>query len=257
MNLALLVTRTNIEDLAHTANAISEHQDDVVNGALSVIHDQSIPADKIEEAFLPLSRKFKAVQNNAVHVNASASSSDQISLLFGMFLMQVYSRFPDGWLIIDSKATPVVSDIMNAVKRQHNALGGDLTGRGEEGKGSIKPVGPLVIDMPQKTMKFLRYPVGQSWRERGQFQFARSKFKQVSVKDYLWNLGVGAVAPKIEEPVEATQEGGEITPEDQPFHTWDKELLIQYIHRHTGVKPHHATGYRKLVALAEKNTASV
>lgn len=255
MNLVLLVNKGNLDDLRKSADKMVEMQDQTVNGAFLVVHDSGLDKELIEDSFAILATRFKVSSSIRVPINGSQPQENQVAVLFGTFVMQGYSRFPGPWLVVDSKALPVVKDFMGAVERQHNGLGGIMTGKAMVTETSKRPVGPVVLNFPQKALKFLRYPVGQSWRERGQFQFHRCKFTILKPSEYLWNLGDGDVEEKEEVESDPEQEDdmpiADSPPKGDVFADWTREQLSDFIAERTGKAPHYNAGFMKLVQLAE------
>jgi|TARA_R110002167_G_scaffold149822_1_gene343283 hypothetical protein len=256
MNLLLIVNPANLDVMSKVALAMAEKQTELVNGGLCIVHDQAISNSTIAEKFHFLGSKFKASRTVSSHLNSSLTDDAQLALLFGVFIMRVYSTFPGSWTIVDSESYPLVENFMQAAERQHGAYGGRMTGRGIKTEGAIVPVGPVTIDLSHREVKFLRYPVGESWRERGKYQFARSKFSQVNTDEYLWSLDpsfqVEKEEPESDPPVE--EEKNEDPPDDTDFSSWEKHQLMDYIEKQTGVRPHHAKGFNNLVTIAESNT---
>lgn len=249
MNLALLVTKKNISEMEKTALKMGEMQNSVVNSAVCVFYDSTIKKDMIEQIVSPITSKFSVVSFGPTQMNGSMSHDLQLAVLFGTLVIQAYSRFPGPWMVVDSLSIPLVKDFMQASEKQHRSLGGGMSGRAVEGRGSILPVGPTVFDLPQKTLKFLRYPVNSSWRERGQFQFARCRFTKVEADNYIWSLSENKCEEKElkeeEEPVES----------DQDFDNWDKPRLIEYIARMSGREPYRTTGLTRLISTAKELSA--
>jgi hypothetical protein len=245
MNLSILVTKKNIQEMELSALRMGEMQELPVNGAFCVFYDSTISKDKIGSIMRPISSKFPAISYAPVQINGSLTNDVQLAVLFGNLIIQAYSRFPGAWLVVDSLSIPLIKDFMQATERQHKANGGGITGRGVEGKGSILPVGPTVIDLPHRAIKFLRYPVSTSWRERGQFQFARCRFANISSSDYLWSLSENKCEPKQEKIDEPAQE-------DCNFDEWEKAQLMSYILKMSGRSPHPATGMTRLISTAKE-----
>lgn len=248
MNLALFVTKSNMASLAGLVQQAAELQRETVNGALIVAHDHTLkPADI---AFtLDLAARFKASASLPVQVNASHSEPEQVASMFSGFLTSAYTRYPGPWLLFDEPALPKEENWMQAALRQHGAFGGKMTGRAITNPGSARPIGPVTLELDFKALKFLRFPTRQSWRERGQFLFARSGFQLVPVEQWLFTM----------ERVEATQE-----PEQEPELDFNKvvvttdlreqsdEEIAAFIGRVSGKKPHHFTGREKLLAMARE-----
>lgn len=262
MNLSLIVSRRGFADMKESAAKMVEKQESVVNGALVITHDRNISKADLVEAFGPLIAKFKAHAFIGVSVNHTASEDLQLAVLFGTFIIQAYSRFPGSWLVIDGKAAPVVSNFMSAVERQHNAYNGKMTGRCIHGKGAITPIGPVVLDLAHRDLKFLRYPVATSWRERGRFFFARCRFAEVNADEFLFNLSDSEVvreekepAPKVQPPEEKV-ETIELPENPKDLDSWSREQLSNLIEQQTGAKPHHNLGYLKLVSIAKQTLTS-
>ncbi len=248
MNLALLVTKKNIGEMEKTALKMGEMQENPVNGAFCVFYDDTIPKDRILNLIKPIASRFPALSYGPVQVNGSLSADLQIAVLFGMLIIQAYSRFPGAWLVVDSYAAPLVKDFMQIQERQHNSFGGLMTGRATEANGAILPVGPVVVDLPHRAIKFLRYPVSTSWRERGQFQFARCRFHNVPAAEYLWSLSETICEPKPElEKEEEPEDFGELD-----FDNWDKPRLLHYINTLSGRDTAKNTGLPRLISMAKE-----
>lgn len=245
MNLSLLVTKKNIEEMRKTALKMGEAQDAPVNGAFCVFYDITIPKDEIARLIAPISGKFAAMSYGPVQVNGSMSNDLQLAVLFGHLIIQAYSRFPGAWMIVDSFSAPLIPNFMQACEKQHKGLGGGITGKGVVSEGSVLPVGPTIISLPHRAIKFLRYPVSTSWRERGRFQFARCRFVNVSADDYYWSLSETKAEPKEEK-----QEQEEVFSID--FDEADKNELIDYITKISGRSPARNTGYPRLIAMAKE-----
>jgi hypothetical protein len=244
MNLALLVTKKNLEDMTKTALRMGEMQEAPVNGAFCVFYDSTIPKEQIARMIEPISRRFPAMSFGPIQINGSMTADLQAAVLFGSLIIQAYSRYPGAWMVVDSLSIPLVKDFMQVAEKQHKGFGGGMSGRGVEGKGSICPVGPVVFDLPQRSLKFLRYPVNVSWRERGQFQFARYRFAQIDAKDYIWSLSEAKCEPKV---LEESEEG-----EDPDFEQWEKDQLLEYIAEKSGRAPAKNTGLPRLIAMAQE-----
>jgi hypothetical protein len=245
MNLALLVTKKNISEMETTARKMGEMQTSRVNGAFCVFYDSTIPKEKIISLTSGIGSSFPALSYAPIQINGSMSNDLQVAVLFGSLIIQAYSRFPGPWMIVDSLSIPLVSDFMQAAEKQHKGLGGGMSGRAVEGKGSILPVGPVVIELPHRAIKFLRYPVSVSWRERGRFQFARCRFSNIPSEDYIWSLSETKCEPKEET---AEDESG-----DEPnFDEMGKEDLIAYIGQMTGKYPFRTTGMPRLISEAKE-----
>jgi hypothetical protein len=244
MNLALLVTKKNLEDMTKTALRMGEMQEAPVNGAFCVFYDSTIPKEQIARMIEPISKRFPAMSFGPIQINGSMTADLQAAVLFGNLIIQAYSRYPGAWIVADTLSIPLVKDFMQASEKQHKGFGGGMSGRGVLGKGSICPVGPVVFDLPQRSLKFLRYPVNVSWRERGKFQFARYRFAQIDAKDYLWSLSESKCEPKVVEEVEED--------EDPNFEEWDKPQLIAYITEQSGHAPARNTGLPRLIETAKQ-----
>jgi len=253
MNLTILVTKDNMADMAATAEAILDKQKTVVNGGLCVVHDVLIPKEEVEASFKFLSDIFKSTLRLPVEINNSLPPEVQLANLFGSFVMQGYSRFPGAWVVIDSKAFPTADNFFDIIEKQHNAYGGKMTGLATVGVGTLRPVGPVVIDLTHKSLKFLRFPVGQSWRDRGQFLFSRCKFHVLNTDEYVWSLSENhqenkeVVEPDPQEAEEVVHDFSDIG----RINSWKRDKIVAYITKVDGKKPHHNLGYSKLVNLAE------
>jgi hypothetical protein len=223
---------------------MGDMQEAPVNGAFCVFYDSTIPKEKIQELIAPISMRFPALSYGPIQINGSMTPELQVAVLFGSLIIQAYSRYPGPWMVVDSLSIPLVKDFMQVAEKQHKSLGGGISGRGVEGKGSVCPVGPVVFDLPQRALKFLRYPVSVSWRERGQFQFARCRFAKIDANEYLWSLS------------ETKCEAKEIQESEEPaapdFEEWDKSQLIEYIGSISGTSPAKNTGLPKLIMMAQE-----
>jgi hypothetical protein len=234
-----------------SAQKMFESQQTVHNGALAVVCDQLLNKEEVEAAFKPLSTKFKATVLIPVPVNRSSKPEVQNALLFGTFLIQGYGRFPGPWLVCDDKGVPAVPNFMDATERQHNSYTAKLTGRFDLKDQSALPIGPVVIDLPIRALKFLRYPVSTSWRERAQFFFSRCRLKNVSPSEYLFNLGDKEVK-KEEKVADVAIPDAAALDHVIDFNSLPREDVIEFIIRKTGRAPHHKLSQTKLVALAEE-----
>jgi hypothetical protein len=251
MNLSLIVSCGNLEEIALCAKKMIENQKEVHNGALSITFDDTIKQEVLEEALKPLSKKFKTTMLISVPVNKQAKEEIQKALLFGTFLIQGYGRFPGSWLIIDEKCYPSVDNFMDAAERQHNSYAAKLTGRFDITKGSALPIGPIVIDLPKNALKFLRYPVATSWRERARFFFSRCRLKNLSTSEYIFNLGDKEIK-KTEKIADVPIPDAAALGHEIDFNSLPREEVIAYIVRKTGKAPHHKLQQTKLVNLAEE-----
>jgi hypothetical protein len=247
MNLALLVTKKNISEMETTAMKMGEMQDAPVNGAFCVFYDSTISKERISALISPISKRFKVLSYGPIQINGSLNNDLQVAVLFGSLIIQAYSRFPGPWMVVDSLSIPVVKDFMQVAEKQHRAMGGQMSGRCVESKGSILPVGPTIIDLPHRSLKFLRYPVNSSWRERGRFQFVRCRFSKIDAESYIWSLSENKCEPK-----ELKEEEEQPPDDDGDFEQWDKSKLIEYITRMSGREPHRATGMPRLISLANE-----
>ena len=251
MNLSLIVSDDNFAEMKASAEKMFESQETVHNGAFVVAYDQLINKDELEAAFKPLSTKFKTTALIPVPVNRNTKPEIQKALLFGTFLIQGYGRFPGAWLVCDDKGAPTTPNFMDAVDRQHNSYNAKLTGRFDVNGQSAFPIGPVVIDLPIRTLKFLRYPVSTSWRERAQFFFSRCRLKNVDPSEYLFNLGDKDIK-KEEKVADVPIPDAAALDHTVDFNVLPREDVIEYIVRKTGKAPHHMLGQTKLVALAEE-----
>lgn len=245
MNLSLLVTKHNLSEMETTARKMAEMQGAPVNGAFCVFYDTTIPRPQIEAMVAPIAGKFAAMSYGPIQINGSMNNDLQVAVLFGSLIIQAYSRFPGPWMVVDSLSIPLVADFMQACEKQHKGFGGGLTGRGVVGEGSILPVGPLIISLPHRAIKFLRYPVSTSWRERGRFQFARCHFGNIGADEYYWSLSETKAEPKEES-------AGKEDDAQIDFDEADKDELIGYILKMSGRSPARNTGYPRLIAMAKE-----
>lgn len=273
MNLALFVTKSNMASLAGLVQQAAELQRETVNGALIVAHDHTLkPADI---AFtLDLAARFKASASLPVQVNASHSEPEQIASMFSGFLTSAYTRYPGPWLLFDEPALPKEENWMQAALRQHGAFGGKMTGRAITNPGSARPIGPVTMELDFKALKFLRFPTRQSWRERGQFLFARHGFQLVPADQWLFRMERAETAEMALEveptqgetaaiadttppaPIESTQPES-ARPRINPEYIANEDAipdedLRKLIETASGKKPHHFTGREKLLAMARE-----
>lgn len=242
MNLALFVTQESLSTLPALVAEMAEKQQETVNGACVVLHDSNIkPADL--SFTLALARRFKTSGSLSVQVNSSLCEASQNASLFSQLLVSAYARYPGPWLIFDEPASPKEKNFMQELLRQHGKYGGRMTGRAVTEPGSARPVGPVTLELEFKILRFLRYPTRQSWRERGQFLFARSGFQLVPANEWLFNMG------KVESTQYVSREdfSGEAPDESLT----DDELRAK-IAMATGTKPHHFTGREKLLSMARE-----
>jgi hypothetical protein len=251
MNLSLIITQANLKEMLETIEALDESQKVVANGGLCIAYDSTIPKSAFLKPVESLSKKFKTGFFIPVPVNHLLSQAMQEATIFGSFFMTGYTRLPGGWLIIDSKAFPLVENFMEATEKQHLSLKGMITGKGNRGPGSLTPVGPLVINAPAANLKCLRYATSGSWRSRGQYVFPRCRFAEVPAESYLWAVSkiekhVPIEPTPIPEPVvESTKEG------DAPNETWSREEIRQFIKEKTGSAPHHMAGMKSLLEMSK------
>lgn len=202
MNLAIFLTASNANQIQEWCDMASSLQQDEVNGAVIVIHHQTLAAQTVANITDPITSKFKVKGALPVHANTSLSNDAQIAAMFARFLLGCYSKFPGPWLIIEDASIPTVPNFMQAALAQHNAFGSPLTGRARYGRGALEPVGPVTIGIPAQKLKFLRFASNESWRKRGQFLFARIGFGEIKDEDYLFHIpeSLANLAP-VPEPI--------------------------------------------------------
>jgi hypothetical protein len=268
MNLALFVTQANKASLPGIVSSLAASQQELVNGAIVVIHDSLIPKSDLSFT-LPLADRFKVSASLPVQVNAAHSESDHLAAMFSSFLTVAYARYPGPWLLFDEPALPKGDNWMQAALRQHGAFGGKMTGRASVNPGSTRPIGPVTLEFDFKALKVLRFPTRQNWRERGQFLFSRAGFQLVPADQWLFSMRNPECAAAQSEPaiahpvaVEATQlEGGvfiEPNPEyfTPPLESLTDDELRDLIRVATGKAPHHFTGRDKLLQMAKELTTA-
>lgn len=188
MNLVLLVTTANLPEIREFTQAASKLQTEPVNGALLIFHQVGIPTSTITALADDLRPMFRATLASPCNVNEALGPNGGAASLFARFLINGYTRYPGPWLVVDGFSVPVVPNFMQVAFKQHRAGNGQATGRGICNPGSICPVGPVVLELPVKRLKVLQFPAGNSWRERGQFVFARCGFSIVPAADYLFSI---------------------------------------------------------------------
>lgn len=288
MNLALLLTSENSEDIASFCKEASLLQKSPVNGGLVVVHHDGMSVDVVKSLTSPLLPLFPSATLVKAAINHKAPPDGKLASLFSTFLMAGYSLHPGPWLIVDGPGNPRAEDFLTKLDFQHRAYGGTVTGRGTRFPGSFRPVGPITLELSQKSLKLLRYPSLESWRERGQFLFARVGYGVVSLAEYLFhtqekeepavpvapanledvNPKVGPV-PDVERPSRADvwasipQPILAPLPTPQPPAPPPKKTkhveteLLDRVEALTGKRPHHFTGKDKLEELiSEAETLS-
>lgn len=198
MNLVLFVTDQNISGIRRFVTKAAELQKTKVNGALIVVHQDSLGGETIRDLVAPIIHLFPQQGAMPISTNRSYSLNGRVSSMFSVFIMQGYARFPGPWLIVDDSAEPKVEDFMQAAYKQHQIGGGKASGRALIGEGSLTPVGPVTIQLPAKDLKSLMSPTDESWRQRGRYLFSRCGFATVSISDYLFDVSSGT--EKSQEP---------------------------------------------------------
>ncbi len=188
MNLVIFVTNQNLATVEAFCERSAELQQSLVNGALCVVHEAGMSLAAVSSAVAPLSPRFKVQTSLPVQVNLELPEDARVAAMFARFLLGAYARFPGPWLVVDQWAMPLVPEFMVLALQQHRAFGGRMTGRGIETPGSILPVGPVVLELPAQTLKFLRFSSRESWRARGRYHFGRCGFGMVQPDQYLFSV---------------------------------------------------------------------
>lgn len=256
MNLAIFVTRANRAALPELLARMADLQKVTVNGACVVVHDSSLKGPALS-CTLALARRFKASASLPVQVSSDYPEAGQIASMFSRFLTSAYTRYPGPWLLFDDPAEPKGENFMQELLKQHGAYGGRMSGRATTAPGCATPVGPITLELDFKALKFMRFPTRQSWRERGQFLFARAGFQLVPPGEWLFTMRkTESAEPALE--VESTQLepqfSASLTVND--FDGTSDENLARFIEKVSGKKPHHSTGRNKLLSMAKELQAT-
>lgn len=279
MNLALFITHKNIAEVEAFCVESAKLQNDLVNGCLAVIHQKQIDPKRVAAVVSALSPKFKVKVAIPVVANLNHGELSQVSLLVSRFLIAAYSRYPGSWLMMDQLAMPTVPNWMQVVSKQHNANQAQASGRGVKNKGSLIPVGPFVMELPFKSLRFLTAVTSEGWRSRGQYFFARCGFCQIGDDEWLFRMGSIAAEKAAVESTQILESAsdnlaGPAVTHDQhvnPQSPWKnlpsqhsviedskaltKAELLDEAERLTGTRPHHFTSEAKLRALIDQTTA--
>lgn len=240
MNLSLFITRANQEEMAGCVSRMAESQKEVVNGALCVTYQSQISKAKVGEIVAPLVKRFRTASVIPVQANLSATPGAQLAVMFGKWLLTGYGRYPGSWLVIDAPVEVVGDNWMTVCSKLHDSNGGKMVGRAVVGSGALLPVGPVSLELPFASMKFLRFGTNETWRERGRFLFSRCGFEQVEG----W--------PFVDKGEVAVQEASK---QESPAAMTKKELL-DAVEAATGERPHHFTKEATLRAMIEQATTA-
>ncbi len=188
MNLAIFVTNSNLPTVEAFCERSATLQQTTVNGALCVVHQAGMSLAAVSKATASFAPRFKVQTSLPVQVNLELPEDARIAAMFARFLLGAYARFPGPWLVVDQWAMPLVPEFMVLARQQHAAFGGRMTGRGVATPGAILPVGPVVMELPAQTLKFLRFSSRESWRSRGRYHFGRCGFGMVQPDQYLFSV---------------------------------------------------------------------
>lgn len=251
MNLALFVTTANCEEVTSAVIQFKERQKSLVNGALAIVYQNRVPEKHIKAILTILGPAFKVQAILPVHANMSASKNAQMALLFSRFLMNLYAKYPGPWLLMDEIVLPEKDNFMQEMSQLHLGLGGNMTGRCTLGRGALVPVGPVSISVPASQLKFLRFPTNESWRNRGQFYFARCGFKIVSHDQWIFDKGEHAVVtPEVVSLTNAIDEVEVLPTPTVALSQMSRDDIADLIEKKTGKRPHNLLGMNKLLAIA-------
>ena len=190
MNIVLFLTQNNLSEIEAFTRKAGELQKERVNGALVIVHQDSITPEVVARIAEPIRPLFPpaAVGTISVSLNNSFDNAGKVSSMFSIFIMKSYAKFPGPWLVVDSGGVPRKENFMQELERQHNSFGSKISGRGIVEPGALTPVGPVVINLPARDLKSLLSHTGESWRSRGRYLYARSSFGLVHPDDYLFTL---------------------------------------------------------------------
>jgi hypothetical protein len=252
MNVALFLTKSNLEKMQAYAEAVSASQDEVVNGALVVIKSTAVSDKQAADVVSSLRQKFKTANLISAQIQEVKIETRNLSGMFAVFFTKAYAAFPGAWLIVDdAEWMPVGPNPLTRFERQHILGGGGVTGRFLFSYGAAVPIGPTIINLPVRSIGLLRYPSDSGWRDRGKYTFARSKPVQLEADQWPFRHGAEfakeallapeASAPEAEASVEVEYEG--------------LEDLFQEVERLTGSRPHHRTGREKLMQIIDGFTS--
>lgn len=215
MNLVIIATAGNFDGVAAFVNEAVVRQHSPVNGCLCIIHEKSIDPDRINALANKLAGVFATQVSYPTSLNPNLGEQARIALLFSMFYLQAYTRYPGPWLVVDDWALPRENDFMQLLDLQHAAYGGKLSGRATITNGAVVPVGPVVVGAPARELQLLSYSTNESWRTRGQYNFANVGWGQVPPEDYLFILSdkkttvvpksplIAPASPPVAPPVKA------------------------------------------------------
>lgn len=210
MNIALLVTKTNKEEIAAFVKQAATLQEELVNGAILVVYSDELTKEEAKAVAEDINPVFKVIATLETKINRTRNSLMQIASLFARFLVSGYSKFPGPWLIVDGKSVPIKENFMQVARRQHgvNAISGRFSYEG----GGATPIGPVVISEQGNKMKFLRFTTEQSWRERGKYHFSRCERYEIPESDYCFAIDDKDIVVSVpkEPKIEATQEIEEV-----------------------------------------------
>lgn len=245
MNLAVFITHDTIAKLEPLFGRMAELQRTTANGCLCAVASATLPKERVLQALGDLPSRFKASAHLPVQTNSDFTLAARHAQMFGRFLLGAYSRYPGPWLMFDEPAEPVKEDFMQELLRQHGSHGGRMTGRGRKDVGSIEPVGPVTLELPQQGLRFLRYGTNESWRSRGRYHFQRAGFQLVEPGEWLFRMEPAERAELV-----ANESG-------QPVDSLGNDALIQLIEQRTGKRPHHFTGREKLISMAQETSPAI
>ncbi len=186
MNLCILLTAANADDIKAFCEATASKQTEPVNGGLSVVHDDALSTDFVKGIVGSILHLFKAKAFVRGNINHSSPTDGKIASLLSTFILAAYSSHPGPWLIVDGPGKPIKDNFFSKLDSQHRSFGGRVTGRGKRNPGSIAPQGPITLELTHKQLKLMRFTTHESWRTRGQFLFGQSGFGFIPASEFFF-----------------------------------------------------------------------
>jgi hypothetical protein len=252
MNLALFLTRENAAQLEIFAQEAARLQEERVNGALLLARTNQVDDALCQRILSTLGARFAQSALIKSSANTGFSSAGQCGVLFSLFLMKAYSRYPGPWMVVDSACRPTRVNFMQHMARMHGAGGGVVSGRSINESQSRITVGPVVIELLARELKALGSYVGESWRARGQYLFSRVNFNTIPLEDY--PFFVGDSSQPTEQPAEkAPAKPAATLPDVSEYEglaleDLDRDQLFHLMWARTGERPHPQIGRERLLA---------
>lgn len=236
MNVAIFITLENIEDIRRMVDSLSERQFEPVNGALVVIHEESVRKEEAISVIEPLMGvEFPVRKIMSVCLTSSIPQERKSGILFHNFAVGCYCKFPGPWLLIDSYSASVARNPITIMERHYEAAGKLCCGRSASDLDirHIVPIGPVVINLPFSRIVYAGY-IARGWRETLSVTINRSIFHTIKESDFPFSDNDSDPEKEIETKVSAGTERSYLE------NLSEEELDNEYENA-LGVRPHART----------------